>query len=278
MFNHRHYVPILKLKRGERRALSLILPTDAAHITPLFEIADANFDPTPGNTIDADFDSRISLIAANIAQCWPNPTGVFIDGLLIEPTALVAGTTHPVTRVFDDARALGLSAVPVTGLGRDAAYQGAVAAIAAIDGRGAAIRITLEDLAVTTLGQSIDALLTKLSLTSKQCHLILDLEEINEPLSPLVLAIRHTINIFPYLNNWLSFTIAAAAFPPDLTSVAVGVGLIPRLDWLLYQQFVSQPMNRIPSFGDYTTRHPEMFDGDPAVINASCKHSVHCSK
>lgn len=37
MFDHRHYVPILRWKAGEKRALKGLLPRDKAGMTPLFE-------------------------------------------------------------------------------------------------------------------------------------------------------------------------------------------------------------------------------------------------
>ncbi len=38
MFDHTHYVPLLRWKRGERGALKWLEPTDKASMTPLLEL------------------------------------------------------------------------------------------------------------------------------------------------------------------------------------------------------------------------------------------------
>ena len=43
-FDEKHYVPVLKLKRGEKSALSLLSSKVRARITPLFEIVERKKD------------------------------------------------------------------------------------------------------------------------------------------------------------------------------------------------------------------------------------------
>ena len=77
MIDHRHYVPLLKWKRGEQRALKEVPADIKASFTPIFEVC-FNADPDTGlpaspvaelvdRAVDAMFDS------------WPKGRPFFLD-------------------------------------------------------------------------------------------------------------------------------------------------------------------------------------------------------
>jgi T4 beta protein len=139
MFRHKHYVPILKGKAGEYQALNVLPPTEKSGMTPLIEIPSIpwNFEADQSSTT---IDRHLKNVAENVDSCW-GKAPIFVDLVWIDAAERMADGRHPVTYVLDEMRALGIQSIPVTGLGRDGSYQTAVRAVAAIDERGACIRI-----------------------------------------------------------------------------------------------------------------------------------------
>src|ERR1700722_12661954 len=140
------YVPLLKAKQGEFRALHYLTADVKAAITPLLEFpplegyGDLDAPPTP--TVD----TQLQRLPQKIKRAWNSGARLLLDlGLVDSDPALAAGE-HPVSYVFGELRDLGLQAVPVTGIGRDEAYRAAVCEVAQTDGRGLCVRIVAEDL------------------------------------------------------------------------------------------------------------------------------------
>lgn len=136
MFDHTHYVPILKGKLGERGALEVIDPTVKTALTPLIEIPPIPWDhenDTEAKTIDA----HLAATAAQLKSCWGTTDRFFLDFNLLPPGVPMTSGNHPVETVLGDARAEGLQGVPVTGLARGQDYQDAVRDAVALDDRGA---------------------------------------------------------------------------------------------------------------------------------------------
>lgn len=70
MFDHKHYVPILKWKRGEYRAVSLLTAGQKSGMTPLFDLPLLDFDPPTGDSVDPVFDASIDKVAAQVEANW----------------------------------------------------------------------------------------------------------------------------------------------------------------------------------------------------------------
>jgi hypothetical protein len=135
-------------------------------------------------------------------------------------------------------RPLGIQSIPVTGLGRDGAYQTAVRGVHASDGRGVCIRIEQTDFEdVGNLQSSLDALLAQLGLSRSESDIVLDFGSIGPSQGgPLLLAARSVINGLPYLPDWRTLTFAATAFPLNLSSVpALSTTALPRTEWTLWR-------------------------------------------
>ncbi len=112
MFDHRHYVPVLKGKRAEFPALQTVQSHDS--ITPLFEAV-----PTG----PADF------VPKKMSAFWDNDRPYFIDMLFFDDETMEESESHPISDCFAEVAAKGQIAIPVTGTGRSPSYQAAVAAI-----------------------------------------------------------------------------------------------------------------------------------------------------
>jgi hypothetical protein len=55
IFTHKHYVPVLKVKRGEKRAIQLLSPAIRKQIAPLLEIVEIAKDKTLDKHLDTAF-------------------------------------------------------------------------------------------------------------------------------------------------------------------------------------------------------------------------------
>ena len=55
MFGPKHYVPVLKVKRGEKRALAEVRPRLRQHVVPLLEIVERTSAPTVDKHLTTGF-------------------------------------------------------------------------------------------------------------------------------------------------------------------------------------------------------------------------------
>ena len=61
-FGPRHYVPVLKVKRGEKKALASIAPMLRQHVFPLLEIVERD----PESTIDKHLSKGFKDLASSL--------------------------------------------------------------------------------------------------------------------------------------------------------------------------------------------------------------------
>src|SRR5687767_4030311 len=115
-FGHKHYVPLLKGKDGEFKALLNVPPGATASITPLIEMMPAGRLPLL---------NRIRLTVSKIQKSWGARGPFFLDleHVAGEENVEVAGSpVHTATHVFALARTAGLNAVPIVTVARSAAF------------------------------------------------------------------------------------------------------------------------------------------------------------
>src|SRR5690242_13646584 len=144
MFDHRHYVPVLKAKKGELVGLERLDPAVGQAMTPLLEVPPIPWDfvaDGPAKTIDA----HLPPVSNQIQRHW-GTRAFFLDTLYLDDNDRLADGRTPAAAVLEECRVAALSAIPVTGVGRGATHHADVAAAVALDGRGAAIRVVAEDL------------------------------------------------------------------------------------------------------------------------------------
>jgi hypothetical protein len=278
-FDHKHYVPILGGKAGEYRALRELTPEIKQRLTPLIEIPPVPWDfenDQPACTVD----THIQGTAKTIADHWGTDAAIFVDMYTLEDESNMAGGEHPLTYLFNDARGRGLQLIPVTGIDREDDYRDAVRDAAAADGRGACIRITIEDIANDPdIGLSLQNLLNALHLTRDKTDLLLDLG----PLIPAhqttyVLTARNAISTLPHIEQWRTFILAGGAFPTDTTGFdRDAVSLAPRTEWRVWSSLAATraSLRRMPTFSDYSVDAPghEQLDFRIIKMNAHIRYT-----
>lgn len=267
MFDHKHYVPILRWKEAERLALRDLENTVKSRVTPLVQL-------TPESIAlrvrIRTHSQALQKVAGDIAQYW-GARLLLVDLRLVDPALRIGGRTHPLAYLAQQARTNSVRMVPVTGLHRDRAYQIATTEIVDEDGRGACIRLFRNDLQSSALHGQMSALLGELGLEPSQVDLLVDLQCCNGTCP----SIREVESRLPALLSWRTFTLASGAFPRDLTGLSVGRHVLPRLDWREWWRQIEpgESLARKPTHSDYAIYHPIYAPPEFANPSASIRYT-----
>lgn len=271
MFNHLHYVPVLKWKLGEYQALARLHGPVKDYLTPLLEIPAVGYDFENSRTAKS-LDEHLKDFGRRLKSKW-QARSCFVDLRYIGASERMADGSHPVGRVFELARAEGCSPVPVVALHSDATFRQAVASIVRADNRGIAIRLQLEDFDRPTLVTDIEGVLRDMGVGFAGADLIVDLADKQFlPVTAFVQTLITALRGLPSLNRWRSFTIVGTSYPKTLQDIS-GSAMIPRQEWAVYRALVAQLGEgaRIPTFGDYCVAHPDPVELDMRLIKPFAK-------
>ncbi|KAF0145499.1 MAG: hypothetical protein FD156_780 [Nitrospirae bacterium] len=264
MFNHLHYVPILKSKRAEFVALGQLAADIKTKLTPMIEVITVPWDfakDLPRKTLKSHIDGVIEYIA----KSWPNDLPMFLDLLYVASRNEIIADKHCLIYCFEALRVYKQMVIPVTNIDRDENYQEALKSILRKDKRGLCVRIQQTDLDdLDNLSNAIDTLLGKFDLAPNDCDIVLDfqalpLQEVSDP----VAYISNIIRTFPNIKKWHSFTVAASNFPKIPAMVANSTKLISREEFIIWNEIIKNGrLPKLPSFGDYAIQHPDLEDVD----------------
>lgn len=270
MFDHTHYVPVLKLKRGELLALRALDQNLKNSFTPLFDVQEVPWDyneDAPSKSID----EHLNKIGEQLAADWGVGRLAFLDLFDIDTSQRMASGQHPVEFVFDHARNEGVELIPVTGPERDADYQRAIASVVQRDGRGLCIRIVDFDF---DLEVQINRVLSEVGLSKGDVDIIADLRGLDHQGANQHLLYHAVVGAIPSVKSWRTVTIVATGFPQTMAGLASSsVHYISRLEWLAWKKMYSKhvKLERVPTFGDYTIVFPDPLDFDPTRMQMGAK-------
>jgi hypothetical protein len=271
MFSHRHYVPILRWKRAEWIALRNLFDRDREAMTPLVELVPRSFGPNSKGDVPAP-QTVLANVAAEIGESW-GTSRIFVDLWLLGRMPALPGGIHPMVFLGDQTRARQLNVIPVTGLGRQPAYQAAIAAVAASNSCGICLRVHPAEIQSADFSARLESLMGAIGVREKDVDLLVDFQVLDAgPMNLATLELR-----VPNLARWRTFTIASGAFPPDLTQFAIGQHLLPRLDWVAWLRHITNENGgrRLPSYSDYTIQHGRFIEPpDRANFSASIRYTA----
>lgn len=284
MFDHRHYVPVLKGKPGEFQALASLDPVIAERITPFIEVIPVPYEFFPnGTSVRKSVDDHVGRLATRLRGAWGIDRPMFIDIGTDPGTEVLSNDRTAIGHVLLEAREQGLKLIPVTTPSRSAVYQAELRAASAVDGLGVAFRITPNEIPdVTTANAVLEALLEATGTNRPQVDLILDFRDILPgQAGTLTLAARAVINMIPEVNEWRTLTLAATAFPVNLGAYgADSINTRERTEWLMWSQVLRAPqaLARVPTFADYGVQHSDFTeDIDPRFIQMSANIRYTCA-
>jgi hypothetical protein len=257
-FDHTHYVPCLPWEQGEYQAVSRLPIKIKRLFTPLIEIPGIRYDfenETKAKTID----EHLAPFAKRVHEKWGRQP-CFVDLNLIGAGERMTKGTHPVRFIFDILRERMCSAIPVTGLDRNNAYQQEIKNVVTQDKSGVCLRIKIGQATKVSFKNDLDSLLSGIKVRPETCYLIIDLGAPNFiPLDGFSKIIQAIMSKLPYLNDWLTFTLSGTSFPETMAVIKKGGAIVPRCEWKLYKRLVDDLKKarlRLPTFGDYAINHP----------------------
>ncbi len=266
MFNQEHYIPILKWKAAERRALNeLVARLDAEKkklVSPLIQLVMPS-PKTPKNPsqtktreeqlveVVGSLRTKLQTIPEEIAKEW-GADPMFIDVSLLYTPELRAESMNQILTVGET---LGASLIPVVNLSSDEEVGKVSCSLAKKYGHGLCLRLVRSDFKdMPDLMKRLDSFLSSCSVPVDKIDLLVDLKEDENNEYPVILSLCQQI---PNLTAWRTFIFASGAFPVDLNGCKVGEkNPLPRSDWKNWSQQRNAKLKRHPSFADYTIQHP----------------------
>ncbi len=259
MIDNTKYVPILKGKEGEFRALQK-LPSDIKdNIIPIIDLV-------PNNTKKIEKHSQAILKYFNR---WGKQRLIYIDGYMLDDSILPPNKTHPVNYIFENLIKNDFNIIPVVSDVISTELRLLLKNIAVKINKGIGIRIFSKP--IQEINNSIEELLVLLQFKPEQIDLIIDLRSLigSEVLEKLNF-VHQVFDKLVYLNSWRSITLSGGNFPIDLTELrADEVHSIQRKQWLLWKTLVMNNPERLPAFSDYAISHPSISELAGDQINAS---------
>lgn len=267
IFGPEHYVPVLKIKRGEKAALRSLDSKLCRRITPLLEVVERKDDKAP--TIDAHLTTAFKDLAESVRlfpRCFLDAREIASDG----PTGANV--------VFQRATDEGIVFTPVTGISRTADLAAALAHRA----NGLALRLTRAEFEQGGLAGNIHRFLRAHKLTPEELDLVIDLGAVDELIADGIMSLADAfLSDVPDHLRWRTFTVSACAFPPSMGGIERHSSTrVDRADWTAWRDGLyarRRELSRLPTFSDCAIQHPrgvEDFDPRTMQVSASVRYAL----
>jgi hypothetical protein len=259
-FGSNHYVPVLKVKRGEKAALLALAAPLCSRITPLLEIVERKADTAPniGKHLGTAFKDLASSVTP-FGRCFLDAREIAADG------------AAAAAEVFQRAATAGIVFAPVTGLSRTAD----VAAAMAHRQHGLVLRLTRDEFEMGKLTTAIVRFLTTHGLSPEQVDLIVDLGAVDQMVADGIMALTDAfLADVPDHTRWRTLTVSACAFPMSMGGVERhSQSLVERGEWIAWRDGLYARRNslaRLPTFSDCGIQHPKgVEDFNPRTMQVS---------
>lgn len=262
MFNHKHYVPILRWRAAEKGALLKLKEEHKSLVTPLIEFimpqSNSDGEKTPKELLQESiekFSENLSGIANQVVKYWGRNT-VFVDVQLIDGSI----RAETLKKILEHGKQLDIfmipviTVIPVVGFESDSQTRRVAVEFAKQSGHGLCLRITDSNFKEKSLSGDIENFLRENRIAAKDIDMLIDFKAVNEKTS--VDTLVEKINAIPNLGGWRTFTVAGGAFPQDLSHLEKhNQHDIPRSDWTIWRNLTGK-LKRQPSFADYTVQYP----------------------
>lgn len=266
-FGPRHYVPVLKVKRGEKKALRSIASTLRSQITPLLEIVERKSDKAP--TVDAHLDTVFRDLFDSVRiydRCFLDARELAVDG----PAAAAA--------VFRRASEEGIVFTPVTGISRSADVSAALASRA----NGLALRLTRDEFERGELDGNLQAFIGQHEIVPEETDLIVDLGPVDRLITEGVAALTNGfMGAVSDHQQWRTFTVSGCAFPSSMSVVGRNShAFVERAEWVAWRDHLHacrDSISRLPTFSDCCIQHPlgvEGFNPRTMQVSASIRYTL----
>ena len=266
------YVPALRWRMAEYQALHRLDEAIKRRIVPLITIPPVEFDfeiGAPKKTVH----EHVHPFVARYRKKWGmRPAWLALD----ESVALdhMNGGEHVFDYLLPRLRPDTL-VIPAIGLLADPRTKAAVSQAVKRDQQGVGLILSVEDLIGGDVGARVRALLAELGATVEDTDVLIDMKapQHYEPYGVFSTALIGGMGRLGALSAFRNLVLIGTAIPESFRSLRKGTDEIPRHDWLFYQAFRSLlPTGmRRPTYGDYTTIHPDFVAADMRMVKPAAK-------
>lgn len=275
-FDHTMYMPVLRCKDAEKKALAELDFAVRGKMTPLIEVPRAlrvkNANPKKPDKLLARDDPRVPMVldqllrkvSLSMKQAW-HSRQLLLDLQHLHPEWRTPDGLHPVTACWNYASEDSLfppNPIPVVTLSSDFEFCQAVKGVLEIDNVGIGIRVNREQLGDSNLQSHLMAMLQKFALSPTQVDLIADFGLVEKD----ELRLAWICSRIPWIQKWRTYSCISGSFRKDLAGLDVGEYEFERWEWQSYRDQISggDSLQRVPTYGDYATQcaaYAEPVDG-----------------
>lgn len=279
------YIPVLKGKSGEFKALKEISTTRKAKMAPIIELVGYNPPKMSEEKLARrkkpvrTYDDHLSDNLKNIIELWDTGTPIFIDTHLIPIKNLLStGRSSNIKMIHSSLFDKDIIAIPVISPGFSKPVMSEYKSIINKYKHGACLRLSIEDIDNDDLAEVITNTLTYYGLSIEDTDLVIDFGYVaeNQVNSVAMIARRLINNIIDDIEAWRTLTLVSGSFPIDLSAFGPDTAtLIERSDWRLWIALIGRSLKRKPVYGDYAIANPIIrdLDGIPPNMSASIRYT-----
>ncbi len=249
MISQRQYVPILKCKDGEFKALSKLSSSEKDQLVPIVDIVD---------NLSKSFEDHITATIGYLSK-WDADRPLYIDGYMVQESELIFSGQHYMQYIFNELNKNGFNVMPVISNTTNLEYNEVIKNIITDDKKGVCIRIFRSE--TREINFELESILNYLEIDPTSVDLLLDLESVEDlMLDGISEWSVQKISEIKQLLKYRSLIVSGSNFPINLVKLkADQVHIIPRKHWLAWQKICnSSDIERIPTYSDYGISHPQM--------------------
>jgi hypothetical protein len=257
------YVPVLKIKPGEKEALRSLAPAVRPRVRPFLEIVErrakkGKSPPPLAQHLDNQFNEL-------------GPTVGLFEKFFLDCREIESDGPAAVAEILARAGQLATPVTPVTGISRTFDTD----AVMSNRQNGIAIRLTRAEFEAGRIPRGLPAFMKKHSLAYEETDLLVDLGAVDTMITPGVLTLADAfLGDVPDRQRWRTLTISGCAFPQSMSVVgSQSYGQIDRAEWLAWRDGLHQRrghLDRLPTFSDCAIQHPKGVEGfDPETMSVS---------
>ena len=284
--DHKPYMPILRCKEAEKKALTELDVPIRDRMTPLIEVPRALYVKTPDGKnrelltrddprVPYVLDDWLRKTALDIQKAWYDRHSL-LDLQHLHPEWRTPSGMHPVTACWNYANEHSLfppNPVPIVTLSSDSDFCQAVQGVLRIENVGIGMRITREQLNDSNFQTHLAERLLQFQLSPAQVDLIVDFGIVGKD----ELDLAWMCSRVPWIQDWRTYSCIGGSFPKNLIGLSVGEHEFPRWEWRAYRNQITDgvALPRIPIFGDYATQYAEYCEPVPgARPSASIRYTA----
>ncbi len=272
MIPNNKYVPILKGKSGEFRALNNLPSEIKDAIVPIIDLV--KFTPQSSKYTQGKrqqtFDDYVNAIIKYFRIRWEYNRLIYIDGYLLNKNKKLSNGYSPLKFIFDTLLNENYLAIPVFHIEQSDNRKNEIKVLSKKINKGIALRVPFNN--GSGLDKVIKEAINFLEIYPTKIDLIIDLQDLSSvDIKKYETLVSNEINQLENLGNYRSLVLAGGTFPRDLQKIpADSLRTIPRNMWNCWRNIVdTKELKRLPSYADYCISHRLMAETNGAPPNPS---------